>query len=175
MWPWGHLAVGYIAYSGFRRTWSARPPTDYEVFALALGTQFPDIIDKPLAWGFGVLPTGRSLAHSLLTASLLLAITYGYCRRRGIRNFWAAFAIGYLTHPFADVFQPVLLGQYQYAVFLLWPIRSFPTNHPVYVSPFDASGFFAFELLLVAVALIVWLFDGTPGLDVVTASTNTRK
>ncbi len=171
MWPWGHLAVGYLAYSGFRRLWTNCPPTSFETLSLAVGTQFPDLVDKPLAWGLNVLPTGRSLAHSLLTVSLLLAVTYRYCRRKGIQNLWIAFAVGYLTHPFADVLQPMIAGEYESVTFLLWPILELPAKQPVTLSS-SVPGFFLFELSLVVVALVVWVFDGMPGLDSLRSSSS---
>ncbi|MCO8246704.1 metal-dependent hydrolase [Haladaptatus sp. AB643] len=165
MWPWGHLAVGYLAYSGVRRTRTDRPPTGLEVVVLAVGTQFPDIVDKPLAWWFGVLPTGRSLAHSLVTASLVLAVAYWVCRRTKTRNLWAAFAVGYLSHPFADVLQPVLAGQYGQASFLLWPALSLPQSHPVALSTGGVSSDFVLELPFVVAATVLWLADGAPGVS----------
>jgi len=75
MWPWGHLAVGYLLWSVLVRDRRFRPPTGAETLLLAVGTQFPDAVDKPLAWSLGVLPNGRSLAHSVFLATAL-------CRRR---------------------------------------------------------------------------------------------
>ncbi len=164
MWPWGHLAVGYLAYSVVRRTRTNRPPTDLEVVVLAVGTQFPDIVDKPLAWWVSVLPTGRSLAHSLLTASLLLAVAYWFCRRTETRNLWVAFAVGYLSHPFADVLQPVLAGQFGQASFLLWPALSLPQTHPVDISIAAVPSDFVLELPFVVAAIAFWLADGAPGI-----------
>ena len=60
MLPWGHLAVGYLAYSLAVRVRSGGPPAGLAVAALAVGTQFPDLIDKPLVSWVSVLPSGRS-------------------------------------------------------------------------------------------------------------------
>jgi len=88
MWPWGHAAVGYLAYSlGYRA--SDRRLTGAAVIALGVGTQFPDLIDKPLGWTFGVLPGGRTLAHSLLTVAVVavvLAIPLGVVSARRRRE-----------------------------------------------------------------------------------------
>ena len=65
MWPWGHLAVGYLVYSGLSRWRFGRLPGSVATLAVALGTQLPDLVDKPLAWTVNVLASGRSLAHSL--------------------------------------------------------------------------------------------------------------
>lgn len=74
MWPWGHAAVGYTLYSAFSRMYYRKPPSDAAALVVLFGTQLPDFNDKPLAWTFDVLPTGRSLGHSLLTAAVILII-----------------------------------------------------------------------------------------------------
>ena len=57
MWPWGHLVFGYLLYLLVRpRAW--RNGDRFAVIVLMIGTQVPDIVDKPLAWWFGVLPSG---------------------------------------------------------------------------------------------------------------------
>ena len=63
MWPWDHLAFGYVWYTLASRGWDGRPPSNAAAIALAVGTQFPDLVDKPLAWWLDVLPAGRSLGH----------------------------------------------------------------------------------------------------------------
>ena len=50
--PWGHLAIGYLCLSlAIRARWRV-PPQGPAVIAVAIGTQLPDLIDKPLAWTF---------------------------------------------------------------------------------------------------------------------------
>ena len=95
MWPWGHLAVG---------------------------TQFPDLVDKPLAYWFSVLPNGRSLTHSYLVAVPLSAIVVSVTRRYGYGAFGTAFAVGYLTHPIADGVGALVDGWFGGLAFLVWPI-----------------------------------------------------
>lgn len=77
MWPWGHAAVGYLLYRVLGRT-SGRtggdgPPSGPAVVALGVGTQFPDLVDKPLSWSFDLLPAGRTLAHSALIGAVFVA------------------------------------------------------------------------------------------------------
>jgi hypothetical protein len=76
MWPWGHLALGYLLYSPFARARFGRPPTDRATLLLAFGTQLPDLVDKPLAWRLDVLPAGRTLGHSLLSVVAVSALVY---------------------------------------------------------------------------------------------------
>ncbi|SIR76804.1 LexA-binding, inner membrane-associated putative hydrolase [Haladaptatus litoreus] len=170
MWPWGHLAAGYLLYSGYCSIQLQNRPTAIPVFVLALGTQFPDIIDKPLAWTFGILPTGRSLTHSLFFAALLLGCLYYFSQKTNHRDIWLAFTIGYLSHLLADAALPLLEGETAYANFLLWPVLSTPSYEttPSFVAHFTSiefTGFFAFQLLLVVVAIVFWIRDGLPGLQ----------
>lgn len=58
--------VGYVAYSAFKRLRTGQAPTQWNALVLAVATQTPALIDKPLAWQFGVLSSGVSAAHSLL-------------------------------------------------------------------------------------------------------------
>ena len=125
MWPWGHLALGYLLYSPFARARFGRPPTDRATLLLAFSTQLPDLVDKPLAWRLDVLPAGRTLGHSLLSVVVVSALVYAYFERRDRGHVALAFAIGYLSHPLVDGLFPLLNGQYQYVAYLLWPLFGF--------------------------------------------------
>ena len=48
MWTWEHLAIGYLAYSLLSQLAWRRPPTVGAAITVAFGTQFPDLVDKPL-------------------------------------------------------------------------------------------------------------------------------
>ena len=61
MWPWEHLAFGYLLWSLWLRARGRSLPGDWEALVLVFATQLPDLVDKPLAWQLGVLPGGRSL------------------------------------------------------------------------------------------------------------------
>ncbi|PSP62987.1 metal-dependent hydrolase [Halobacteriales archaeon QH_8_64_26] len=172
MWPWGHLAVGYVLYSLFVRAYRGRPPDGLPALLVALGTQFPDLVDKPLAWTVGLLASGRSLAHSLLTATIVIGLLGWYARRQGRSDLAFAFAVGYLSHLFGDAIGPVIAGEYVYLSFLGWPLLPPP--------PYESEGgllahFGNFALtptstvgLALGVAfLALWYRDGTPGLDLV--------
>lgn len=168
MWPWEHLAVGYLCYSLLLHLGFGRSPRNGPTIALVVGTQFPDLVDKPLAWTFGILPNGRSLAHSLLTALVLLALVrfvfYRY-RRPWLAN---AFGIGYLTHLAGDALYPLLAGDLYYLSFLAWPLapaieygeKSFAAHLP----SFELSMFSMAELGLMVLLVGLWLLDGMPGL-----------
>jgi len=172
MWPWGHLAVAYLLYTIYTHRDGHRPRA-LPVVVLAIGSQFPDLIDKPLAWSFGVLPGGRTFAHSVFFAALLLPTVALLAHRVDRPAIGPAFAIGHLAHLLADIPPSVLLLQdFSSTTFLFWPVLEPPAYH----SPGSIlDGFLRYsmgwyegvQLGLVLVALVVWYRDGTPGLGAV--------
>jgi len=86
MWPWGHLAVSYVAYSAFERLRGAGAPSQRNAFVLAVVTQVPDLVDKPLAWQFDVMKRGVSIAHSLLVGVPIAILLGVWLSRRGHRS-----------------------------------------------------------------------------------------
>lgn len=174
MWPWEHLAVGYLCYSLWIHWRHGRPPRGAPVVALAVATQLPDLIDKPLAWGFGVLPSGRSLGHSLLFAVPVTAIVWSVFGRR----IGAAFAIGYASHLLTDVFHPVMLGGSVDYTFLVWPLVERPptgadgllvrtqqilSNFETLVTSPEGVAYLLFTVALLGSAFALWAYDGFPG------------
>lgn len=170
MWPWGHFAVGYILYSIFCRYRRSFPPSPIETIALLIGTQFPDLLGKPLAWTFGILPSGRSLFHSLLTCALILgSLWYLFVYVRSTTTVPVmAFTVGYLSHLFGDILNPLLNGEFSRLSFLLWPILSTPDYETqqsfiAHFTQIDTSPFFTVQLLLLIIAVLLWIADDAPG------------
>ncbi|WP_137287213.1 metal-dependent hydrolase [Halorussus salinisoli] len=180
MWPWEHLAVGYLCYSLLVRALGRRAPRAWPVVAVAVGTQFPDLVDKPLAWTLGVLPSGHSLAHSLFTALPVAAFAVTLAWGFGRRDVGVAFAFGYLSHLPGDVFYPLLVGGPPTYGFLFWPVvpasatetsvgfvAMFRKLFARYVSELasgEVSLYLAVELGLLASVALLWLVDGVPPL-----------
>lgn len=177
MWPWGHLALGYLCYAGYLGVWKRQAPRGWPVVALAVGTQFPDLVDKPLAWWLGVLPAGRSLAHSALFALPFITVVLLLAAAVGRLDVGGAFGFGYLTHLPTDVVYPVLVGDGPDVAFLLYPLveQEAYTGPPLLGRVNDLAGEFAAflatprgtayllgELALVGTALALWMVDGMP-------------
>jgi len=172
MWPWGHAAVGYLLLSLWWRSEYDVPPVGRAVLAAALGTQFPDLIDKPLAWTLSVLPNGRSLGHSALTAALVCTVLWLVYRDSDHRRLVGAFALGYWSHLLSDAIDAVVAWDPELLTYLAYPLvrpvsldasKSF-VQHFASLEPTAKLGF---ELLLVALALVAWRRDGYPGLRLV--------
>jgi hypothetical protein len=170
MLPWGHAAVGYLCYRLYTFLRRRRPPVGLAVVALAIGTQFPDLIDKPLAWTFGILPSGRSFAHSLLTVAVVAVLLYRVGRSQSERTRTALFAFGFgwVTHVFSDGYT-VLLGKPTCVNYLGWPLAACPYDETgrsiiAFLLAVEPTSRTMFGLALAAVAGAIWLVDGAPGL-----------
>ena len=179
MWPWEHLALGYLLYSTYSRLIRGEPPATSDTLVLVFATQLPDLIDKPLSWGLGVLPSGLSLGHSLLFATpaclLVLAVTI----RLGRGALGSAFTVGYLSHLTGDLLYPIALGGWPDPRFLLWPVTSSAARatEPFFdrvVSLWETFAVFTatprgrlyllVEGVFIVVMLVLWVSDGRPGL-----------
>jgi hypothetical protein len=169
MWPWGHAAAGYLLYSLWTNVGRERAPGALATVVLAVGTQFPDLVDKPLAWTLAVLPNGRSLGHSAITATVLTVGVWLALRERGHERLAGAFAVGYWTHLLTDGLQPLLALDLYYLTYLgypLYPPIDYGTDHS-FVGMFlgmEFTPFLALEFVLVALAFAAWWRDGRPGL-----------
>jgi hypothetical protein len=93
---------------------------------------FPDLVDKPLAWTFGVIPSGRMVAHSLVIASVVILCVLFVASRKRRLSHGLVFAWGYLSHIAGD-FYPVLFegSSYYFYPNLFWPlVTAVPDRDP---------------------------------------------
>lgn len=190
MWPWGHAAVGYLVYSLGLRTLGRRP-TGAPVIVLLLGTQLPDLVDKPLSWFLGIFPQGYSVGHSVFVAlpvGLVVLAVFRTHARAAI-----AFTVGYWSHLVGDIGFGLLTNNPLTFHRVMWPILTLPaySNDLTGFARIEAYlitfiNFFADEgaaaaLVLLAVyfgpcvvAFILWIVDGTPGLSLLTRTGHRR-
>jgi hypothetical protein len=168
MWPPGHLALGYVAASLASRTTRGRSPDALHLPWIVLGSQFPDLIDKPLSWTFGILPGGRTLAHSAF-AAVAVAVVAVAVGRRLRSHAGVAFAAAYASHLVGDAIRPALAGDVAGLRFLLWPVvpyRGAPGEEVdllARLASMSLSGGLTVELVLAGAVALLWLVDGAPG------------
>ncbi|WP_306052085.1 metal-dependent hydrolase [Natronococcus wangiae] len=192
MYPWEHAAVAYLLYAGYARWHTGASPAGRAALVVLVASQLPDLIDKTLAWQFALIPSGRSLAHSVFVAVLLALVVLAVARRHEATPLGAAFAIGYLSHLATDTVSLYPGGSVSLAG-VLWPIiiyqpsaerigdSSSEATEPVaggvveqtgdilsgaYPSlvALEPTGEVLVRLGIVALAGVVWLHDGCPGL-----------
>lgn len=171
MWPLGHAAVGYLLYSlSTRARFDGRPAT-LSTLVLLVGSQVPDLVDKPLAWYGGVLPTGRSLGHSLLVLLPICLGVYWLARRRRRAELGVAFGVGAISHPLVDSVPVLWSGtEVGYLLYPVVPVAPYEEGAPSIAELLAGSlgePWFLLEFALAAAALLVWNRDGRPGLGTV--------
>lgn len=88
-----------------------------------VGSQFPDLIDKPLAYMFHLIPTGRVFAHSLPIAIPIWIVVFAYGWWTDRIRLSAAFVVAYLSHLLGDNYQALLPSDLHIPSDLLWPFR----------------------------------------------------
>lgn len=126
MLPFAHASIGYLLYAGYLHARFRRSPDELAVVLVAVGTQTPDLIDKPLAL-VGVLESGRSLGHSFLFAVPLILLFGGISQwRSGNTGPATAFGIGHLSALLGDgvpqFFQGTLSTDLVEVGFWFWPL-----------------------------------------------------
>jgi len=178
MWPWEHLCFGYLLYSLVARGTGREQPSERDTAALAVATQLPDLIDKPLAWTVAVLPSGISLAHSLAFAVPCCLLAWGLARRRSAPALGVAFAVGYGSHLAGDSLYPLFTSGEAATAFLFWPfVARPPIEDTAFLS--EVSQLFASfqtflatprgqvyllaEATVLGLVVVLWVRDGRPG------------
>ncbi|SFC19456.1 LexA-binding, inner membrane-associated putative hydrolase [Halobiforma haloterrestris] len=177
MWPWEHLLVAYGLYSLTTNVLLRRSPSAGETIAVVVASQLPDLVDKPLAWTYGVTETGYAIGHSAFVAPLACLATLVAADRYGDRVLAGAFSLAYGSHLVTDVFNPMRSGRPPEPRVLLWPLASPPTgdhgglfDHFVvyfvrYANQPLAGGLSAAVALQLAAGFSIvalWLVDGAP-------------
>lgn len=190
MWPWGHLAVGYVAFSLFVRVGLGRRPSGRAAILLSIATQLPDLVDKPLAWQFGLLSDGTGAAHSLLVG-VPVALALGvWLRIRERPELSGALAIGYGSHVLGDLLFATLFSRPPVLQSFLWPLYRPTTpakpgfvpkvwehllNSRALLEGSMGRTFFLLEAGLLLATLVLWVADGAPGLGAVRAVVDRRR
>ena len=179
MWPWEHVLVAYVVLSAVERGRFHRRPGDWPVVALVAGSLFPDVVDKPLAWEFGLVTSGYTVAHSVFVAVPAAALVYWGARRRGTGRSGGGFVVGYLLHLAGDVVPASVSRRRLHLDPVLWPVGS---HEPVpgvsstveavasllslYVArllAMEPGPLLVGRFLAVAFGCWLWVRDGRPG------------
>ena len=179
MFPWEHVAFGYLCYSVLAHL-LGRTPSDGAAVAVVVATLGPDVVDKTLSWVLNVFPQGYSVAHSVFTAVGLTALVIVAAERRDRPLTGVAFGVAYLSHLVGDVVYPVAFGDPIKFEKVLWPLVKLPAYERE-VSAFERFLYYTDRYLEQLVALepdpfllgefgflfaafALWVYDGAPGL-----------
>jgi len=121
--PLSHFYAAFVPAIAYWLVRYRRFPEGTTILLLFFATQFPDLVDKPLAWGLGVVPSGRMIAHSLVVAVPIWLGVIAYTRRIDRRREGVVAVLGYASHIVGD-FYPILSSGTDYYFFpnLFWPL-----------------------------------------------------
>ena len=102
MLPHEHFLVAALPVVGYFLLRYQRLPSKNMIFVVSVGSQFPDLVDKPLAHTVALLPSGRVFMHSLPFAIpiSILVLWYGIVTDRPALS--DGFVFSYVIHIFAD-------------------------------------------------------------------------
>lgn len=182
MWPWEHAAFGYLLLSLGSRATGREPPSAVATGLLLVGSQVPDLVDKPLSWELGLFPSGYAIGHSALVALPVGLVLLAAAHRTERVGIGVGFVAGYWSHLVADVLDPLRYGDDPIVGRVLWPVvEGRPYEHDlglrrglVYLERFvrELASMEPGSILLVYLALpfvtvLLWVFDGSPGLAAV--------
>lgn len=167
MFPLVHPGVAYLVYTTYTRFVDGGPPGGAATLALVLAAFAPDLVDQPL-YHLGVAHTTRTVGHSVLAGVVMSGLVALAVRRSATDDSVGnAFAAGYFLHLLSDGVWPLVLWLPAELRYLGWPVVQQP--------PYEGTKFLVavgdvvvttrwVELVLLAVALVVWWHDGRPGL-----------
>lgn len=179
MWPWEHLAFGYLLYSAYAKTRTNERLEGRSVWLLVVFTQLPDLVDKPLAWTFGFVSDGTAICHSIFFVAPVLLVASILASRWSLTAIVPAITIGWTSHLLGDVLYPFLVGGDSIAFsVLLWPLVKthqppeagfvpklfeLATSFSAYLGTPEGGIYILLELLFVGLTVAVWVRDGIPG------------
>lgn len=177
MFPWEHVAFGYLCYSLLAHL-AGRSPSDAAAVAVVAATLGPDFVDKTLSWVLGIFPQGYSVAHSMFVAALLISVVFAAAVHRNRPFVGVAFGVAYVSHLVGDVVYPIVFGDPISMKKVLWPLVTLPAyendisaldrffyytdRYLEQLIALEPSPFLLAEFGFLFVAFLVWVYDGVP-------------
>ena len=121
-----------------------------------VGSQLPDLIDKPLAHQVHLIPSGRVFVHSLPIAIPICCLVGWYAWKTDRPRTGGAFAFAYLSHLVADNWRVLSPPNSRLSGDLLWPLRPAMSRPRVPswagVNSINIHLWTAFSIIVVAIA-----------------------
>lgn len=136
MYPLGHFLLTALPLCAYWAIRYRRVPRGHTLLLVLVATQLPDVIDKPLAWSFNIIPSGRMLAHSIVIVLPILIAICLVATRWGLGRVASLFSVAYLSHIAGD-FYPILWEGTAYYFFsnLFWPLLAAnPDQNPSFAA-----------------------------------------
>ncbi|EMA22733.1 MULTISPECIES: metal-dependent hydrolase [Haloarcula] len=166
--PIEHFIIALLPVAVYALLRDRQLPTLHLLAVTFFGSQFPDLIDKPLAYELHLIPSGRVFMHSLPFAIPLSIAVVAYAVRTDRTRLGAAFAFAHLSHLVADNRQLLRPDPYVSSD-LLWPLQR-PVMRPA-VPQWVGEGavnlhlWTGFSVLVLALAAYILVADLQTQLD----------
>lgn len=151
MFPLGHFVVAFLPVLAYVLSRDRQLPSMQLTGIAAFGSQFPDLIDKPLYHESVVTPSGRVGTHSLPVAIPIALAVLWYAYRTDRPRAGVVFVFAYATHIFGDVYRALLAPDRRIPSDLLWPFVE-PIERPF--RPFWAGPDLLFVHLWTLVSIV---------------------
>jgi len=120
--PIEHFIIALLPVAVYALLRDRHLPSLQLVAVTFFGSQFPDLIDKPLAHELYLIPSGRVFMHSLPFAIPLSIIVIAYGIQTERVRLAVAFVFAHLSHLVADN-QQLLPPDPEVSPDLLWPLQ----------------------------------------------------
>lgn len=148
MFPHEHVFLAFVPVCLYVMLRYRQLPSLEVGTAVIVGSLLPDLIDKPLAHYFHVLPSGRVFLHSLPIAIPVALGILAYAWQTDRLLSGGAGAVAFLLHPFGDFYGMLLSGTIP--PHLYWPFLSVQpaTSTPSLAVPWTAFSFVALTGIL---------------------------
>lgn len=130
MFPVQHFLVVFLPVCAYVLVRDRELPSLPLVGVVGFGSQFPDLVDKPLFHESLVLPSGRVGTHSLPIAIPIAIAVMWYAVKTDRPRGGAVFVFAYAAHIFGDVYHVLLLPNRGIPSDLFWPFLR-PVERPV--------------------------------------------
>jgi hypothetical protein len=128
--PSEHFIVAVLPTAAYVIARDRALPTPQFLAVVFVGSQLPDLVDKPLAHQFGLLPSGRVFLHSIPIALPLVGLVLYYAYRTDRLRLGGAYAFAHATHLLADNHSALRDPTRGFPPDLLWPFTQ-PAPRPL--------------------------------------------
>lgn len=124
-----HVTIAFLPVLAYVLVRDRGLPSPRLVAIGLVGSLFPDLIDKPLAYELSLIPSGRVFMHSLPFAVPLVIVIGVYGWKTDRLRASSVFAFAYFSHIFFDNYEEYAEAGSQVPPDLFWPFLS-PVSRP---------------------------------------------
>lgn len=159
--PITHILLAVLPVLAYSLLRYQRLTTGSMTLVVIFAALFPDLVDKPLAWWLGVIPSGRMLTHSVLVAIPIILGVLIFTYRSNRLSYGIGFSWGYFAHIAADFYPIIYQGRgYYWYPNMFWPYMDpNPDPNPDFGYHFPFGVEFGYELAAIILLIGYVAYD----------------